>query len=211
MTATPDVPLRSAAWSCLPSRLRLIRHVSDNFAGVPARSVSSYERTFRVIEGDNALAFVVDVSLSGVRVARELDRLAEQRGKSKMIVSEDGTELTSHAIFRWAQDQRIEWHYIAPGKPIQNAFVESFNGRLRDECLNEHLFDRLDDARRIIEAWRTDYNTARPHTSLGGLAPAVFARRARSPRPASPELRRGSAQRALITTQQQERKANGLS
>lgn len=158
-----------------------------------------------------ALAVVVDVSLSGVRVARELDHLIEQRGKPKMIVSDNGTELTSHAIFRWAQDQRIEWHYIAPGKPTQNAFVESFNGRLRDECLNEHLFDRLDDARNIIEAWRTDYNTARPHTSLGGLAPAVFARRARSPRPASPELRNGSAQRALITTQQQERKANGLS
>ena len=159
-----------------------------------------------------ALAVVVDVSLSGTRVARELDRLIEQRGKPKMIVSDNGTELTSHAVFRWAQDQRIDWHDIAPGKPTQNAFVESFNGRLRDECLNEHLFDRLDDARRIIGAWQDDYNTARPHTSLGGLAPAVFARRARSPRPASPELlRHGSAQRALITTQQQERKANGLS
>ena len=92
-----------------------------------------------------ALAVVVDVSLSGTRVARELDRLIEQRGKPKMIVSDNGTELTSHAVFRWAQDQRIDWHDIAPGKPTQNAFVESFNGRLRDECLNEHLFDRLDE------------------------------------------------------------------
>ena len=157
-----------------------------------------------------ALAVVVDVSLSGVRVARELDRLIEHRGKPDMIVSDNGTELTSHAIFRWAQERGIEWHYIAPGKPTQNAFVESFNGRLRDECLNEHLFDRLADARRIIEAWRVDYNQARPHTSLGGLAPAVFARRARTPRPA-PDLPPGSAQRALITTHQPERKANGLS
>ena len=81
------------------------------------------------------------------------------------------------------------WHYIAPGKPTQNAFVESFNGRLRDECLNEHLFDRLSEARSIIEAWRIDYNTVRPHTSLGGLAPAMFADQARRARPASPELR----------------------
>ena len=118
-----------------------------------------------------ALAVVVDVSLSGVRVARELSRLITQRGAPKMIVSDNGTELTSHAILRWVREAGIEWHYIAPGKPTQNAFVESFNGRLRDECLNEHLFDSLGDARRIIEAWRIDYNTTRPHTALGGLAP----------------------------------------
>lgn len=159
-----------------------------------------------------ALAIVVDVSLSGVRVARELDRLIELRGKPRMIVSDNGTELTSHAIFRWVQERQVEWHYIAPGKPTQNAFVESFNGRLRDECLNEHLFDRLGDARRIIEAWRIDYNEMRPHTSLGGLPPADYARRLRSTtRPASPELRNGSAQPALTTHVQPERKANGLS
>jgi putative transposase len=99
-----------------------------------------------------ALVVVVDVSLSGVRVARELDRLIEQRGKPRMIVSDNGTELTNHAIFRWAQDRQIEWRYIAPGKPTQNAFVESFNGRLRDDSLNEHPFDRLSDAPCIIEA-----------------------------------------------------------
>ena len=155
---------------------------------------------------------VVDVSLSGVRVARELDRLIEQRGRPRMIVSDNGTELTSHAIFRWAQKQQVEWHYIAPGKPTQNAFMESFNGRLRDECLNERLFDRLGDARRIIEAWRIDYNEMRPHTSLGGLPPADYARRLRSStRPASPELRNGSAQPALTTHVQPEGKANGLS
>lgn len=122
-----------------------------------------------------ALATVVDVSLSGVRVARELTRLIDLRGRPQMIVSDNGTELTSHAILKWSKDSRVEWHYIAPGKPTQNAFVESFNGRLRDECLNEHLFDRLSEARNIIETWRIDYNTVRPHTSLGGLAPAMFA------------------------------------
>ena len=103
-----------------------------------------------------ALATVVDVSLSGVRVARELTRLIDLRGRPQMIVSDNGTELTSHAILKWSKDSRVEWHYIAPGKPTQNAFVESFNGRLRDECLNEHLFERLSEARNIIETWRID-------------------------------------------------------
>ncbi len=79
----------------------------------------------------------------------------------------------------WCQDTGVEWHYIAPGKPQQNGFVESFNGRLRDECLNEHLFPSLAAARRIIEAWRTDYNTVRPHSTLGGMAPAEFTNRPR--------------------------------
>ena len=92
---------------------------------------------------------------------------------------EGGTELTSHAVLAWCQDTGVEWHYIAPGKPQQNGFVESFNGRLRDECLNEHLFPSLAAARRIIEAWRTHYNTVRPHSSLGGMAPAEFTNRPR--------------------------------
>ena len=96
-----------------------------------------------------------------------------------MVVSDNGTELTSHAVLAWCQDTGVEWHYIAPGKPQQNGFVESFNGRLRDECLNEHLFSSLAVARRIIEAWRTDYNTVRPLSSLGGLAPAEFTNRPR--------------------------------
>ena len=94
-----------------------------------------------------------------------------------MIVSDNGTEFTSNAILQWTDRSRIEWHYIAPGKPMQNAFIESFNGRLRDECLNEHLFNGLASARRIIEAWRQDYNRDRPHTSLGGLTPTEFATR----------------------------------
>lgn len=123
------------------------------------------------------LTLLVDSSLSGTRVARELDRLAEFRGRPCMIVSDNGTELTSHAILAWQEAQGIEWHYIAPGKPMQNGFVESFNGRLRDECLNEHLFASLPEARQLIEDWRTDYNTNRPHTSLNGLTPVEFATR----------------------------------
>ena len=111
---------------------------------------------------------MVDTSLTGLRVARELDRIAELRNYPCMIVSDNGTELTSNAILAWQQDRGVEWHYIAPGKPMQNGFVESFNGRLRDECLNEHLFANLNEARQIIEEWRIDYNTNRPHSSLTG-------------------------------------------
>ncbi|MFD1304194.1 IS3 family transposase [Methylobacterium marchantiae] len=125
------------------------------------------------------LALVVDTSLSGRRVARELDQIIAGRGKPLMIVSDNGTELTSHAILRWQEERVVEWHYIAPGKPQQNGFVESLNGRLRDECLNEHLFRSLPAARTIIETWRVDYNTCRPHTSLGGLTPNAFATRSR--------------------------------
>ena len=123
------------------------------------------------------LATVVDNSLSGERVARELDAIAEQRGFPCMVVSDNGTELTSNAMLAWQQDRSVEWHYIAPGKPMQNGFVESFNGRLRDECLNEHLFRSYKHARDIIEEWRIDYNLHRPHTSLNGLTPNEFATR----------------------------------
>ena len=123
------------------------------------------------------LGLVVDTSLTGQRVVRELDRIAEYRGCPRMIVSDNGTELTSNAVLAWQQERTIEWHYIAPGKPMQNGFVESFNGRLRDECLNEHLFTSLKGAREIIEDWRIDYNTNRPHTSLNGLTPTEFAAR----------------------------------
>src|SRR5437868_9028015 len=84
-----------------------------------------------------------------------------------MVVSDNGTELTSRAILSWQEERGVEWHYIAPDKPTQNGFIESFNGRLRDECLNEHLFSNLGNAREIIEAWKIDYTTRRPHTSLG--------------------------------------------
>lgn len=125
------------------------------------------------------LALIVDTSLSGMRVARELDAIVETRGRPLMIVSDNGTELTSRAILQWQEDNRVEWHYIAPGKPTQNGFVESLNGRFRDEWLNEHLFRGMAAARRIIEEWRIDYNEHRPHTSLRGLTPNQFAARSR--------------------------------
>ena len=121
------------------------------------------------------LALVADTSLSGARVARELDRLMGDRGKPKMVVSDNGSELTSNAILAWADHARVEWHYIAPGKPMQNAFIESFNGRLRDECLNANWFRNLVDARGKIAAWRDEYNGERPHSSLGYRTPNEFA------------------------------------
>jgi len=120
------------------------------------------------------LAAVVDTSLGGVRVVRELERLVTERGTPGVIVSDNGTELTSCAVLRWATG-RLDWHYIEPGKPVQNAFIESFNSRLRDECLNEHVFLTLAQARATIDAWRQDYNHLRPHGSLGALTPTEFA------------------------------------
>jgi putative transposase len=117
------------------------------------------------------LALVADTSLSGARVARELDAIARRRGYPETIVSDNGTELTSVAVLRWTQDRNVGWHYIAPGKPTQNAFVESFNGRLRDECLNETLFTSLRHARAVLASWQKDYNEVRPHSALGGRTP----------------------------------------
>jgi putative transposase len=121
----------------------------------------------------------VDNSNSGVRVARELDRIAVLRGYPDQVVCDNCTELTSHAVLKWQEDRGVGWHYIQPGSPMQNGFIESFNGRLRDECLNEHLFTRYGEARRIIGRWRHDYNTERPHTSLDGLTPKEFATRSK--------------------------------
>ncbi|GEO83055.1 transposase [Pararhodospirillum oryzae] len=133
-------------------------------------------RRFRILNviddfSRECLAMVADTSISGQRVARELDWIAERRGYPCLIVSDNGSELTSNAILKWQEDRHVEWHYIAPGKPMQNGFVESFNGRLRDECLNEHVFGSLRHARSLIAAWRDDYNSNRPHTGLGGLTP----------------------------------------
>jgi putative transposase len=122
------------------------------------------------------LALVSDTSLPGLRVVRELDCLIAWRGRPTMCVSDNGTELTGMAILRWSQETRVEWHYITPGKPQQNAFIESFNGRLRDELLNETLFTSLAHVREALAMWKDDYNTVRPHSALGNLPPAVFAK-----------------------------------
>ena len=121
------------------------------------------------------LAAVPDTSISGKRVARDLATLIRRRGKPGMIVSDNGTEFTSNAILSFASDSKIEWRYIAPGKPMQNGFCESFNGRMRDELLNETLFLSLDHAREKIVAWVSDYNHRRPHSSLGYATPAEYA------------------------------------
>ncbi len=101
--------------------------------------------------------------------------LIARRGRPAMIVSDNGTEFTSTAILAWAQDHDVDWRYIAPGKPTQNGFVESFNGRMRDELLNESLFFGLGHARQKVAAWALDYNTCRPHSSIGYLTPEAFA------------------------------------
>ncbi len=137
-------------------------------------------RRFRVLAvvddfSRECLALVADTSLSGLRVTRELDTLMAIRGKPSAIVSDNGTELTSMAVLKWCQQTGIEWHYIAPGKPMQNGFVESFNGRFRDECLNETLFSNLAQARATISSWKEDDNLNRPHSALGHRSPAEFA------------------------------------
>jgi putative transposase len=147
------------------------------------------------------LALIADTSLSGVRVGRELDAIIVRRGRPQSIVSDNGTELTSMAILRWSQDTSIEWHYIAPGKPTQNAFIESFNGRLRDELLNETLFRSLDHAREMLAIWKDDYNTVRPHSALGNVPPAIYAKLSDSgkQRDGSLELPWGSAPRPVAS------------
>jgi putative transposase len=123
------------------------------------------------------LALIADTSLSGARLARELAVLFDARGKPQTIVSDNGTEFTSNAILKFVDDRKFDWHYIAPGKPTQNAFVESFNGKLRDELLNETLFFSIDHARRVMAEWVDDYNTTRPHSALNYQTPAAFAAR----------------------------------
>ena len=121
------------------------------------------------------LALVADTSLSGARVARELDVvIARRKARPKTCVSDNGTELTSMAILAWSQASGVGWHYIQPGKPQQNAFIESFNARLRDECLNEALFSSLREARAVLAGWRNDYNQVRPHSALANRTPEEF-------------------------------------
>jgi len=129
-------------------------------------------------------------------VSRELDALVRIYGKPSCIVSDNGTEFTSRAILKWAGDNKVDWHYIYPGRPQQNAFIESFDGSLRDERLNEEIFDTLNDARRKLAIWRYDYTNVRPHSSLRNQTPAE-ARRAL-------EQFEGSALDALAQTDDEE-------
>ncbi len=160
----------------MPNQRWSLDFVSDQFTDC---------RRFRVLTviddcTRECIALVADTSLSGRRVARELNQLIMQRGVPKMVVSDNGTEFTSNAILNWADEAKVEWHYIAPGKPMQNGFIESFNGKLRDEKLNDTLFSTLHQARIELATWRNDYNHHRPHSGLGWLTPSEFAKTATS-------------------------------
>jgi len=157
-----------------------------------------------------ALALVVDTSIDGRRLVRELDALIARRGRLGMIVSDNGTEMTSRAVLEWGNRSGVAWHHIAPGKPQRNGFVEFFNGKLRDECLNEEVFATLAEARAVIGRWRLDYNLARPHSAPGGLTPDAVRRRHAD---AAGRLRYpdGSAARPLQPAQDIGYKPNGLS
>ncbi len=173
--------------------------VSDTFGA---------SRRFRILAVNDDccrenLGLVADTSISGARVARELDALVRLYGKPGSIVSDNGTEFTSKAILKWANENGVEWHYIDPGKPQQNGYIESCNGSLRDECLNEEIFDSLADARRTLALWRYDYNNVRPHSSLGNKTPAE-ARRAL-------EQSEGSAPGALARPETENYQTQGLS
>ncbi|QDU68500.1 IS2 transposase TnpB [Planctomycetes bacterium Pla133] len=149
-------------------------------------------RSFRVLNvvddcGRLAVAMEVALSISGEYVGRVLDRAAARYGWPEVIVVDNGPEFTSKALDQWAWARGVRLHFIQPGKPVQNAFAESFNGKVRDECLNENWFTDLRHARDVIAAWQRDCNDVRPHSSLGGMTPAEYDRR----------LGSGSALRAL--------------
>ncbi len=120
-------------------------------------------------------AIEVGVSLGGAQVVAVLERLAATRARPMVLVMDNGVEFQSRALHTWAYTHGVQLHLIQPGKPVQNCFIESFNGRLRDECLNQHWFLSFADARRIIEQWRLTYNTARPHRGLDGRTPSAYA------------------------------------
>jgi putative transposase len=158
-------------------------------------------RRFRVLNviddfSRECLAIEVGTSLPGIVVTRVLDRIAAKRGYPAVIVTDNGPEFRGREMDAWAFRHGIRLHFIDPGKPMQNGFVESFNDKFRYECLNAEWFGGLDDARQRIEGWRREYNERRPHSSIGRIPPAVFARRAaalQAPTAPSGLLRSGSS------------------
>lgn len=136
-------------------------------------------RTLTVIDvfTKECLALKVDTSIGGESVAHVLDRLVECYGKSKVIRTDNGSEFASRALDAWMYKNGIQQDFISPGKPTENCYIESFNGKFRDECLNQHYFGSLNEAREIIEMWREDYNQVRPHHSLEMLTPLEFKQR----------------------------------
>ncbi len=146
-------------------------------------------RSLNIVDDYNReyLAAEVDTSRTGVRVVRMLERLGEERGLPQTLVPENGPEFAGRTLDVWAYSQSVKLHFIDPGKPVQNAFVESFNGKMRDECLNEHWLVSLGEARQIIEDWRRDYNEVRPHAALGNRTPTEFPGAGAALPPAAPE------------------------
>jgi putative transposase len=155
-----------------PNELWAMDFVSDSFAS---------GRRFRVLTikdlyTHEALCLHVDISITGERVAEALDRIKKARGLAPAIVCDNGSEYISKAMDQWAYRNGVELKFIQPGKPTQNAFIESFNGKFRFECLNQHWFEDLNQAKQIIENWRIEYNTDRPNKALGRMTPEEFAR-----------------------------------
>lgn len=166
-------------------------------------------RTLNIVDDftRECVAIEVDRSLPGARVVRVLERLAETIGLPPVLVSDNGPEFAGRTLDAWAYRRGIELRFIRPGKPIENAYVESFNGKFRDECLNEHWFLSVAEAQQIIEAWRVDYNTVRPHRSLKQQTPAAYAAAAC----AGPAAGWGACSAAAPGTAEQPRKSDGLS
>ena len=140
-------------------------------------------RRFRVLNvvddySREVIGQLVAVSISGQRVARFLSELFEQRKKPKRVICDNGPEFTGKAMFYWSKETGVKLGFIQPGKPMQNAFVESLNGKFRNECLNQHWFRSLDEAKAEIDTWRIHYNNVRPHSSLGYIPPVEFAKQA---------------------------------
>jgi putative transposase len=165
--AVPRVPLPAASVPNEQWAMDFVRDtLSDGRAFRAFTLVDTYTR--------ECLAIEVDVSLGATHVVHVLERLSMQRGLPGRIVCDNGPEFQSRVLDAWAHTHRVHLQFIQPGKPVQNAYIESFNGRLRDECLNQHWFLSLPDARRTIERWRIAYNTARPHRGLAGCTPLQF-------------------------------------
>jgi putative transposase len=135
-------------------------------------------RTLNIIDEftREALAIEVDLNIGGLAVSRVLERLVNRRGIPEMVLCDNGPEFTSRALDQWCYRNGVKLSFITPGKPIENCYIESFNGRFRDECLNVNWFQTLDDAKDQIEQWRKEYNEIRPHSSLNGITPLEFSR-----------------------------------
>jgi putative transposase len=152
-------------------------------------------RTFNVIDDGSreALVIEVDFSLPPERVVRVLEQIAEERGVPQEIVVDNGPDFVSKALDLWAAPRGVTLRFIRPGKPVENCFVESFNGTFRKDCLDAHWFEDLRHARRVIESWRSDYNKERPHSGLGDLAPAEFAALREPAAPSGPQTPKSSS------------------